>query len=107
FFQAEDGIRDDLVTGVQTCALPILTALRTLSISAGLEASTVTPGRTAPELSLTTPAIPLAVACCADAARGSSSAHMRTVRPTPTTLVLTMDFLLPHRLASRRDGDTR
>src|SRR5438552_17270762 len=23
FFQAEDGIRDDLVTGVQTCALPI------------------------------------------------------------------------------------
>src|SRR5258708_3409698 len=24
FFQAEDGIRDDLVTGVQTCALPIM-----------------------------------------------------------------------------------
>src|SRR5574344_2702763 len=24
FFQAEDGIRYDLVTGVQTCALPIL-----------------------------------------------------------------------------------
>ena len=23
FFQAEDGIRDKLVTGVQTCALPI------------------------------------------------------------------------------------
>src|ERR671923_2830873 len=30
FFQAEDGIRDDLVTGVQTCALPIL-ALRLAS----------------------------------------------------------------------------
>src|SRR5687767_15601629 len=33
FFQAEDGIRDKLVTGVQTCALPILTnaaALATL-----------------------------------------------------------------------------
>src|SRR5207244_7716324 len=28
FFQAEDGIRDDLVTGVQTCALPISTAPR-------------------------------------------------------------------------------
>src|SRR5687767_8733058 len=28
FFQAEDGIRDKLVTGVQTCALPILTVLR-------------------------------------------------------------------------------
>ena len=27
FFQAEDGIRDDLVTGVQTCALPILPIL--------------------------------------------------------------------------------
>ena len=27
FFQAEDGIRDRLVTGVQTCALPILAAL--------------------------------------------------------------------------------
>ena len=26
FFQAEDGIRDRLVTGVQTCALPILAA---------------------------------------------------------------------------------
>src|SRR5207244_7078707 len=30
FFEAEDGIRDDLVTGVQTCALPIsLTSHRT------------------------------------------------------------------------------
>ena len=28
FFQAEDGIRDDDVTGVQTCALPIWTAIR-------------------------------------------------------------------------------
>src|SRR2546426_9250942 len=27
FFQAEDGIRDYKVTGVQTCALPILTGL--------------------------------------------------------------------------------
>src|SRR2546425_2449733 len=28
FFQAEDGIRDKLVTGVQTCALPISPAYR-------------------------------------------------------------------------------
>src|SRR2546430_5043998 len=28
FFQAEDGMRDLTVTGVQTCALPILLALR-------------------------------------------------------------------------------
>src|SRR2546425_7408142 len=27
FFQAEDGIRDKLVTGVQTCALPIVLAV--------------------------------------------------------------------------------
>src|SRR5207244_6152036 len=30
FFQAEDGIRDDLVTGVQTCALPIYGAVAVL-----------------------------------------------------------------------------
>src|SRR5205823_8606830 len=29
FFQAEDGIRDKLVTGVQTCALPILPPMLT------------------------------------------------------------------------------
>src|SRR5258708_37266713 len=33
FFQAEDGIRDDLVTGVQTCALPILVVGDMLDIS--------------------------------------------------------------------------
>ena len=31
FFQAEDGIRDYKVTGVQTCALPIYPTLFTLS----------------------------------------------------------------------------
>src|SRR6266404_9113593 len=31
FFQAEDGIRDKLVTGVQTCALPISAATRNSS----------------------------------------------------------------------------
>src|SRR5688572_32535015 len=30
FFQAEDGIRDLTVTGVQTCALPISTASRSI-----------------------------------------------------------------------------
>ena len=28
FFQAEDGIRDHCVTGVQTCALPIFEAIQ-------------------------------------------------------------------------------
>ena len=35
FFQAEDGIRDRDVTGVQTCALPIYFMLETI-IAAGL-----------------------------------------------------------------------
>ncbi len=37
--------------------LPSVTAVRTFSISVGLAASTVTPGRTAPDASFTTPAI--------------------------------------------------
>src|SRR5258708_21766461 len=43
FFQAEDGIRDDLVTGVQTCALPIFptqSSLRQYSLNF-LEANTM------------------------------------------------------------------
>src|SRR2546425_3925047 len=32
FFQAEDGIRDKLVTGVQTCALPISRCVRTSEV---------------------------------------------------------------------------
>src|SRR5438046_7138687 len=36
FFQAEDGIRDWSVTGVQTCALPIYT-ISTRAIRAGCE----------------------------------------------------------------------
>src|SRR5205085_3905340 len=35
FFQAEDGIRDLTVTGVQTCALPIFTILLPRAESAG------------------------------------------------------------------------
>src|SRR5260221_8828267 len=32
FFQAEDGIRDHCVTGVQTCALPISAAFQRLEV---------------------------------------------------------------------------
>src|SRR2546430_9885632 len=38
FFQAEDGIRDLTVTGVQTCALPILTAFGLKHTGASLAA---------------------------------------------------------------------
>jgi hypothetical protein len=44
-----------------------VTVLRTFSMSAGLEASTVTPGSTAPDASRTIPAID-----CAAALRGSA-----------------------------------
>src|SRR5574340_164494 len=37
FFQAEDGIRDLLVTGVQTCALPILDWLDLLAVQGTLK----------------------------------------------------------------------
>src|SRR5688572_21167207 len=51
-----------------------LTAVRTFSISAGLLASTVTPGRMAPELSLTVPAI----TACAAALVGRSTRKTQT-----------------------------
>src|SRR5699024_11778799 len=37
FFQAEDGIRDRNVTGVQTCALPILGIFTVVGVNAGLQ----------------------------------------------------------------------
>src|SRR5206468_7149589 len=36
FFQAEDGIRDLIVTGVQTCALPIFSIARALALDPDL-----------------------------------------------------------------------
>src|SRR2546425_12373969 len=36
FFQAEDGIRDKLVTGVQTCALPISLGMRWAIVAAAV-----------------------------------------------------------------------
>src|ERR1700704_3411275 len=50
------------------CPVASVTTERTFSIRAGLAASTLTPGRTAPELSLTTPVI----AACAEAVDGKS-----------------------------------
>src|SRR5207245_164631 len=40
FFQAEDGIRDATVTGVQTCALPILAPMRAVARVAALALAT-------------------------------------------------------------------
>src|SRR3712207_4450598 len=59
FFQAEDGIRDIGVTGVQTCALPILTVMRP-------------PGNTKPEFTI--------------AARTRSRASRTALSASPTTV---------------------
>src|SRR5213592_1590955 len=42
--------------GISYCPLPSVTAVLTFSMSAGLDASTATPGSTAPEVSRTLPA---------------------------------------------------
>src|SRR5687767_15600704 len=42
FFQAEDGIRDKLVTGVQTCALPICINMTGTGLDGGTTGETTT-----------------------------------------------------------------
>src|SRR5438046_4880949 len=44
FFQAEDGIRDWSVTGVQTCALPILNAASYVAVLVALALMRLPPG---------------------------------------------------------------
>src|SRR5262245_13574760 len=56
------------------CPVSSLTTARTFSIRTGLAASTVTPGSTPPDASLTTPVM----APCAKAAAGRSSTIART-----------------------------
>src|SRR6185503_19620037 len=74
--------------------LPSVTTERAFSISAGLLASTVTPGSTAPDGSLTTPVID----ACANTAEGTSSvtSHARTRRAADRSMKAS------HRLASWR-----
>src|SRR6266446_8109646 len=49
FFQAEDGIRDYKVTGVQTCALPISRLAAAQDVPPGAKGKTETPHSAAPE----------------------------------------------------------
>src|SRR5207248_3732680 len=46
FFQAEDGIRDRTVTGVQTCALPIFIGIRPVPLQRGASGEGDGPCRT-------------------------------------------------------------
>src|SRR5439155_23698082 len=55
---------------------PSVTTLRVFSMRTGLAASTVTPGKTAPDESFTTPAMVL----CADAAAGRSVSSARPIQ---------------------------
>src|SRR3954453_7580833 len=69
--------------------LASVVAIRVFSINAGLEASTVTPGRTAPEESFTTPAIAL----CAEAGR-----CIAINAPSTSTVVSRIVRILPPRV---------
>src|SRR5262245_39052815 len=71
------------------------TTVRTFSISAGLDASTVTPGRTPPEVSCTTPAMP-----CANVAAGVQSRIPQA--KTPTVLKCLGHIMLPPSCAASR-----
>ena len=60
-----------------------LTTVRTFSIRTGLAASTVMPGNTAPDVSLTTPVM----APCAEAEEGRTNRTIKTAEPNTTNRV--------------------
>src|SRR5690606_40854037 len=95
FFQAEDGIRDFHVTGVQTCALPICTVDDAM---AGSSLRTVEPCRTRGELSVCRPVSGGQERTCCDGvgtqclatnriSHPRSAMNCRPLRPTPAAAV--------------------
>src|SRR4029434_9101247 len=79
------------------CPVPSVTTVRVFSISAGLEASTVTPGSSAPEESLTTPAMDP----CA-------RAYVEKRRRTATTSDPSLNgFMLPPTEVAKGSGSVR
>jgi hypothetical protein len=73
---------------IRYCPVSSVVAVRTFSINAGLDASTVTPGKTAPDVSLTTPVMD---DCCADVMAGRST---RSSETNATWVSLRMSNLL-------------
>src|SRR5712691_5958131 len=71
-----------------------VTALRTFSISTGLDASTVTPGRTPPDPSVATPEMLAALVPWAVAATGSDAASANATRIRTTTACLLIVHLI-------------
>src|SRR5690606_39996233 len=79
FFQAEDGIRDFHVTGVQTCALPILAPWREMAL---LSASALIMVPNMPIMSAVTRSVPSA-----------APAMPRKILPPPTTMAISTPLL--------------
>src|SRR5882672_1627797 len=78
---------------------PSVTAERVFSMSAGLEASTVTPGRTAPDASFTVPVME----AWANAAAGTSTSSASAAKPTCN---LRMHYLLRSLIRAIRTRNT-
>src|SRR5438477_4442822 len=76
------------------CPVSSVTTERTFSIRTGLDASTVTPGKTAPEASLTTPVI----AACAWAVDGKSNETITTRRAPEDRWIWFSIAVLPYLL---------
>src|SRR5439155_26100170 len=70
------------------CPVPSVTPERTFSINAGLDASTVTPGNTAPEVSLTVPVM----LACAYRIEGHSPAMTKTINRGNMRRIATLLF---------------
>src|SRR2546430_8266062 len=93
FFQAEDGIRDLTVTGVQTCALPICSAPALPSNSMpplllpGM-ASCFLGDRKSTRLNSSHSQISYAVFCLKKKTRAAVSSAARSVHPTRATACL-------------------
>src|SRR5207245_4945608 len=76
FFQAEDGIRDATVTGVQTCALPIFDAYPVPAMTGTRPpdvwtASSITRRRSASSRRMNSPLVPATTRPCAQIGRAS------------------------------------
>src|SRR5437868_10551833 len=72
---------------------PSVVAVLTFSISAGLDASTVTPGSTAPDASLTTPVMD----ACAKAAAGTSTSNNAATNAARTVDMRIRSFFVQYR----------
>src|SRR5947208_7132553 len=89
FFQAEDGIRDDLVTGVQTCDLPISSARR------GFAGSMYTPGASCAAPSGR--ARRASSCCCASAVAAVTESAVLSMRVSETELTAKPPTAMPIR----------